>query len=114
MELTGKCKEGFEEWYLKNQHNEGGYHDYLLRNFYSKGLSMQYGVYVDFFTESKMIIDIHPVLDYNKKTYTSICYYNYTAHLLNAEQNIEINRCNTRQEAREAAIKKANEIFNNR
>lgn len=87
--LTGKAKTEFEKWYLKGQHDEGGYHDYLLRSFYSKGLAMQYGVYVDFFwnTEGQLI-----------------CFDEL--EVLNGTMTIE--------EARKDEIEKANELFNSK
>jgi hypothetical protein len=94
MELTGKCKDDFEKWYLKDQHNEEGYHDYLLRSFYSKGLAMQYGVYVDFFDSVK----------YEGKGLFTILFKKYYEQKTDdfSHMNIAVN-----------AIQKGNEIYNN-
>ena len=52
MKLTGKCKEEFEKWFVKDidiDEDEFFNNDTMLYLFYTERESMQYGVYVDFF-----------------------------------------------------------------
>ena len=46
MNLTGKCKQDFENWYNEEQTYDLGN---IYNGFYSRDLNMQYGVYVDWF-----------------------------------------------------------------
>ncbi len=93
MKLTGKCKEEFEKWYLKN------YPSHDFGNISSYPPSMQYGVLVDYF--DSVWIDIY-IQSYNKqKIWRAVVGHEYTKGK------------NTRQEARIKAIEKANEIRNN-
>ena len=92
MKLTGKCKEDFEKWY---ESLEDFYHlDIMPEN-------MVYGVYEDFF--DSVGIDIR-ILENN------------VSSILNTDgfsQDRKYDYSNeTRQEAREQAILKANEIYN--
>ena len=57
MELTGKCKEEFEKFYLKDidiDECEFFNNNTILSIFYTEKESMQYGVYVDFFWFNKI------------------------------------------------------------
>jgi hypothetical protein len=100
MELTGKCKEDFEKWYLKGVHNEENYHRHVITSFYSKSESMQYGVYVDFFDSVGLTIELSP------SNFCSVFYV-----YLN-KNTVPATTCRTRPEARTQAIEKANEIYN--
>jgi hypothetical protein len=86
MILTGKCKQDFYKWFLKQ--------DYSIRynalHWFENDLnySMQYGVYVDFFFENK----IYPVYD---------------------AVEIILGKTSFKNEIFKA-IKKANEIYNER
>ena len=92
MKLTGKCKEDFEKWY---ESLEDFYHlDIMPEN-------MVYGVYVDFF--DSVGIDIR-ILENNV---SSILNTNGFSQDRKYDYSNE-----TRQEAREQAILKANEIYN--
>lgn len=129
MKLTGKAKELFEAWMPdhcidtwigKNPHTGTtsinlGYYEY----FYRLSPSMQYGVYVDFFKSVNIYIYIEvylgggapvefPKIVWRNKDWID-CYWEVllddgTHYPFDAETN----------EARTAAIKQANEIFNNR
>ena len=109
MELTGKAKEEFEKWYNNDIKKQTHKLIHLTDSKYFNLLtdSMQYGVYVDFFDSVGLKIFIEP--DKIEMYYLFItpndCVGTYCIG-----DNIFI----TRQEAREQAIKKANEIFNNR
>ena len=112
MKLTGKCKEDFEKWIDKQpfsiSHDVGERQMNIvpLGDMYEQlPPSMQYGVYVDFFDSVNYNIGIIP-------------------HWLNNNTvdrfDFEVKDCIyreysvTRQEAREQAILKANEIYNGR
>ena len=86
MKLTGKCKEEFEEWL-----------QYLTWEQYP--ISMQYGVYVDFFDSVGIRISMN---QFNKEYWFDIY-----------PQAEDCECLKTRTEARIAAIEKANEIYNN-
>ena len=111
MKLTGKCKEDFNKWIQNefepneqgitvNASYEGDMEVYASENFNILPQSMQYGVYVDFF-DSVVIYIEDTVADYTTpKTYLA---------WVNADI---VKSCKTRQEARTAAIEKANKIYN--
>jgi hypothetical protein len=101
MKLTGKCKEDFEKWYFDNDKNV--YID--LKSFYSLDESMQYGVYVDFFDSVGVHVEV--------KVKSSFQKFNYGIHDKN-EWIVSSAFIKTRQEARTAAIEKANELYNNK
>jgi hypothetical protein len=109
MELTGKCKDAFEECIQDNGfiyesfcqlgHDAGLYAPSL---FYRLTPSMQYGVYVDFFDSVGITCGLFTYTIYNP-----IYYRGYAG-------NKTCESKQTRREARTAAITKANEIFNNK
>jgi hypothetical protein len=109
MKLTGKCKEGFEEWMLINnkelvKYSEERYSEVIDMSQLFKYLtdSMQYGVLVDFYDSVGVFIQIetrifdkeHPCYIYSETVYNRVGLFK------------------TRHEARIAAIEKANEIYN--
>ena len=100
MELTGRCKEGFEKWYLKGVNNEENYHRHVITSFYSKSESMQYGVYVDFF--DSVGIDLVDDIDSCANDFRYLSKVDFKC----------IDAHNTRPKARAAAIEKANELHN--
>ena len=91
MELTDKCKEAFEKW-----NSENNYGAYKFEDFND---SMKYGVYVDFFDSVGIPISQSTQID-RLRLYSSF----------SIKGVIEMHK--TRNEARKAAIQKANEIFN--
>lgn len=108
MELTGKCKQAFEEWLiqwlkinicLKNEvpNTED------VEAFYKYPNSMQWGVYQDFFDNVEIYICMVGV--FLIKSYG----YSYS---INCKNNHDIFK--TRPEVRTEAIKQANIIYNNR
>lgn len=103
MELKGKCKEYFEKWYINlAKKNGASVFDYsIIKGFYSMLFSMQYGVYVDFFDSIDIHICSSPVLP--------IGVYGYSFSI-NLENNYTIYL--TRNEARESAIMRANDVYN--
>ena len=114
MNLTGQCEIDFEKWYIDYKNwieytvNEDGETDIYkidIKEFFEHKDSMQYGVYVDFF--DSVGIDIETPLKWDKIGYLSIV----DGYYVNKKDNGFI-PFKTRQEARIAAIKKANEIYN--
>ena len=102
MKLTGKCKNDFIEFLLNTDckyslNIEEG--QLVSDAFFECHLSMQYGVYVDFFDSVGLRIGVSPVFENDFWVY------------LNNEEINDID-FKTRPEARTAAIKKANEIYN--
>lgn len=126
--LTGRCKIEFNNWFedFKEDALKKAKPYFFIpyyENFIAMPFSMQYGVYVDFFDNVGIIVDVQPVLDYNDKCYTKIYSVISNVTELNHEYNeidgkSEYNRepsdHKTRQEAREQAIKKANDIYNSK
>tara|TARA_R110002111_G_scaffold117530_1_gene179657 strand:- start:976 stop:1305 length:330 start_codon:yes stop_codon:yes gene_type:complete len=107
MELTGKCKEEFEKFYLKDidiDECEFFNNDTILSIFYTEKESMQYGVYVDFFDSVGFNIVIEQ-LDYQS-------WYNYRITNLVLLQ-FKGTKLSCRPKTRLLAIEKANEIYNN-
>jgi hypothetical protein len=111
MKLTGKCKQDFQNWYF----NQEIFDDYYISYVPKKGMldefkcidfkelpkSMQYGVYVDFFDSVGINIEITNDNKHIKTFWVDV----------NAKETDDI-ELNSRSEARTAAIKKANEIYN--
>jgi len=98
MKLTGKCKEDFEKWYIKDLVEK----ELALEEFYNSSDSMQYGVLVDFSDSVGMEICID-MWESDDGTQA------YTVNI-RWEEVSDYN--DTRQEARTKAIEKANEIYN--
>ncbi len=119
MKLTDKCKKDFEKWFLNESEYERSLltkeskkliEGQLLNAFYFMSISAKYGVYVDFF--DSMEIYISDIVD---------CYYTKSKLFINSfiiciEVNKDYTKIdkNTRHEARTEAIKKVNEIYNDR
>ena len=98
MELTGKAKKDFEKW-LNITPLQGESTRYNLPFFYNLSLSLQYGVYVDWFDSVGIEIT-------TKKNYKN-------GHWVMRIQGLRyMKHTKTRYEARTEAIKKANEIYN--
>ena len=111
MELTGKCKEEFEKWYLQNITEleieiDSCYHSELdIEMFYKLPKSMRYGVYVDFFDSVGVVIDI------DSEMVSENPFFDFTIDGKDGH-NGDGKEYETRPEARAAAIEKANEIYN--
>jgi hypothetical protein len=113
--LEGKAKEEFEKWIIDRQNSI--YNEWFFNTdigglrFYDHYWikippSMQYGVYVDFFDSVGIVLDVIKT-DFNKK-------FNLQVYVGNSDIEECSDGINTRPEARTAAIKKANEIYNER
>lgn len=99
-DLTGQCKLDFEKWsttFWKDE-QEDNYKDHMLNEFYQKNMSMKFGVYQDFFDSVGIYVD---TCKSAAETGYQVCcdnlyHYGYKTH----------------NEARTAAINKANELYN--
>lgn len=103
MKLTGKAKAKFKEWYKKeyNPNNWG----WMLEEFYNLPKAMQWGVYQDWADSlgySTMVLS-NGLGKFYYKIYRMI-------DLLDVFEDFKV--YNTRQEARNAAIEKLNELIN--
>lgn len=97
--LTGKCKEDFDDYWLNYEIQNKTLDDIAINVFNKLPLSMQYGVYVDFFDSVGLTIS---------ETYFTLnnsfsCFIGREKRGFNAF---------SRQEARIKAIEKAVEIYN--
>ena len=117
MNLTGKCKIDFEKW-LNSKEEFIKIHDLLnieidLRNIYifdKLNNSMKYGVYLDFFDSVGMMIElqlhVNPTMQGGSfKCIRPAIFSDGRFHNVGASFG-------TRERARAASIKKANEIYN--
>ena len=105
MELTGKCKEIFENWLGSQTRNTGSdIHKWYVTwaKFHIISDSAKWGVYVDFFDS---VEDVTENRILSKVSRGFKCYY--------TELRGNMIVFKTRPEARTAAIDKANEIYNN-
>lgn len=101
-ELTGKCKEDFENWFSIEYATED-----VVENLYMRSFSMAYGVYVDFF--DSVGVWISDLTSWHGSELESFGWFVTTKNKPLASTNVS-----TRQEARAEAIRKANEIYNNK
>tara|TARA_R110002126_G_scaffold17659_1_gene68510 strand:+ start:434 stop:802 length:369 start_codon:yes stop_codon:yes gene_type:complete len=113
MELTGKCKEEFEKWYLQWVFNEKTFlslrfnSEQILENWNSLHPSEKYGVLEDYFDSVGIIVEIQPICEV-KISGLKIMGFRY---YVNGEVNGNV-ILNTRQEARPIAVKKGDELRN--
>jgi len=108
MRLTGKAEKDFFEWYrntdFKSRNQPG------LALFYNYCDSMQFGVYVDFFDSVGIIIElqVHVTPSMQGRRFECI-----RPVILSNGKFCDVGASfGTRERARTAAIKKANEIYN--
>lgn len=108
--LTGNCLKGFLRWYkysysLKEDlHEDGKSLNYMPFN-------MAFTVYVDFFFNQGIVIDLEPFMDYNEDSYTKVLYWRYNIIVMNKD-NGSSKEIKTVEKARIKAIKKANKLYN--
>lgn len=117
MELTGLAMIKFEKWYYNISYKRfSSNHLELIQStplnrlgvFRCMPVSMQYGVYVDFFDSVGIYIKTKRLQALGQWMY--ILERQDAFHLNDYLKN---RKCFSRHEARKAAIDKANEIFNN-
>lgn len=115
MKLTGKAKELFEDWYLKLPNLLGlnyGNDNTTLNRFYVLPLSMQWGIYQDWADSMKALMSVDAIDDWNSwffRIYMEDCFSHFFLAYNSIDDFIEYK---TRQEARNAAIEKLNQIIN--
>jgi hypothetical protein len=118
MELTGKCKEDFEKWLKENNKDLLKLSDpsiYFSEIFSMSALfkylteSMQYGVLEDFFSSVGIDVNIIRTSTSKKIRYTYEIYKQ--EKILHPKFSVYDVR-NYKPEARDAAIEKANELYN--
>lgn len=116
--LTEKCKKDFEEWYFNLTNNdtaiiETGDAGYYLCDFFDDlPFSMQYGVYVDFFDENEIRIELQIHTD---PTMSGARFKKIRPEILYGGRYYNVGASfGSRNIARESAIKKANEIYNSK
>lgn len=105
MKLTGKCKQDFVQWFIYNPYNpislEFNYNEFIKLPF-----SMQYGVYVDFFDEHGTYCEIICMAEgWQSELWLR------ESHRVQMDWSEHLDK-STRNEARQKAIEKANEIYN--
>ena len=103
MKLTGKCKEDFEKWLLKGEKAmfEGFYNIRHPDHFYQLTPSMQFGVIQDF-------ADV--IEKKEEKTFLPRVARGFTLFYTTYNGNMTPHK--TRNVAREKAIEKFNELYN--
>lgn len=106
MELTGKAKEDFDNWWssITSPALSGEIHHFKVKTRFDVGVedltdSMKYGVYVDWFDSVGIIIEV-------------IFPFSSWSYIVNDDLD-PLKEFDTRQEVRIKAIEKANEIYNN-
>ncbi len=107
MQLTGKAKAKFEEWYIPKKHFPH------IVNFYGMEDSFQWGVYQDWADSVGYIFNVYC----NASGYLYEFHRNASGggtHLHDSgyEADTDSGAWETRQEARNAAIEKLNELIN--
>jgi len=100
MKLTGQTKIEFEKWLL----NESGLINVSWKWFLALHYSLQWGIYQDF--ADSVGVEIQIAINGIPKHFGSIEYYALV------EKQYVASRLKTRQEARNAAIEKFNEMYN--
>jgi len=111
MELTGKCKEEFEEWYDNNYETQ--YTEYTTHDnghcigwveFSDFPFSMQWGVYLDFFELHGILVCRESVNEWAVNT--GLCDAKYSI------ERDEMHLCESYYKNRKDALKRSNEFFN--
>jgi hypothetical protein len=118
MNLTGKCKEDFEKWAIDNNILDMSLGILVVRNgvvltsFYKYSNSMQYGVYVDFFDENDLKIEMQVHVE---PTMQGSFFKKFKVVILNKGRFVNVSNASfIRSRMRTAAIEKANEIYNSK
>ena len=109
MKLTKKSKEAFEHWYnelpLKFHSDIKGL-IYLASSFYRLPLSMQFGVYVDFF--ESVGLDVEAI----RRAYKRGEDYEWSVLSIEREEVVRSGFSDSRLSAMESAVSSANDYFN--
>lgn len=111
MELTGKAKKLFEDWFKENQQENQQLCEFVnLTTFYKAHESMQWGVYEDF--AYSLGYDVCAFIDVTYDDNDNEVFKPFWAVSKLPELEYD-GYSDTREEAREAAIEALNEIINN-
>jgi hypothetical protein len=106
MKLTGKCKSDFRKWYLNECHDAS----ILYNDFRDLHSSMQWGIYLDFLDNVEFEVIVERAVD------DELDFINtFEWVVLNTDTNDNYGgggNSDSRAEAQNAAIEKANEIYN--
>lgn len=107
--LTDKCKKDFEEWFEPEPTDKEdpwarALHGNMIDEFNTLKLSMQFGVYVDFFENKGIEIDITP----------QYSYFEYLIAWTDINFVEGITKDKNRSEVRKKVIEEANKIYNDR
>lgn len=115
MELiTGKNKEQFEEWYLKEFHKSDksdNWASYWLLRFYESMIEMQIGVYLAYYDSLGLIVDVESDFYNDTNTFKWIWHINSNTEWISSI-HLEVPPFETRNEAYKEAFKKADQIIN--
>ena len=111
MKLTGKAKEDFEAWYLKQEYClaslESFEEEKITKHFKAMALPFKYGVYVDWFDSVGIYVQVC-IEDYEPLM------WQYLVEMLGDDDihDTDEGGFKTRPEARTKAIECANNIYN--
>jgi len=104
-------KNDFEYWYTTDKYWLPLDSDNFDRGFYDCRLSMQFGVYQEFFIESGIVIDILPVMNHNQKGYTEIKIWMVCITILNQRHVERWSEYKSLNEARKGALKVSSKLY---
>lgn len=107
--MKGQAKKDFEKWLKEPILEHGRFGQLVTNTFDTMPFSMQYGIIVDWFDSVGIEILISKDYDYEN----NIDINAYIFHIDNHESN-DFKSYPTRTQARQKAIEKANEIYNNK
>ena len=107
--LTDKCKEDFKKWYHNQDYNNLGQYWYW---FYEYPISMQYGVYVDFFDSVGIYINDFADNTMSVNDEPRFQHWGFGTEIELDCEHIESPEYKDRIDSRKFAIIKANEIYN--
>ena len=113
MILTGKAKEDFERWLYSNDVLiKDGIYDatYLIEGFDELPLNLQYASIIEWFDSVGIYISINYVDFYDELRNDT----GFETYVTNKGLSVKFRSVSSRQETIKQAIKKANEIYNNK
>lgn len=115
MKLTGKSQKQFEEWYLVLIRQERKDYDkfsdeQVLAKFYRLLSSQQWGVIQDWADLIGIELEVNRYWDMSTEEYDGFCHYVQYYSVKDPDAEYTLNK--TRQEARNAAIEKLNQLIN--
>ena len=109
MKLTKKSKEAFEKWFYDNNNIKQSlrqFSDLTLTAFCNLPLSMQFGVYVDFF--ESVGLDVEAI----RRAYKRGEDYEWSVLDIEREEVVRSGFSDSRLSAMESAVSSANDYYN--